>query len=92
MTAEAIRYVLLSSSGTVTDMIGWRHCGRLVHDGDGVRKGSRNGRYMFVEERLLLRSRIRRVGHICKIFISHFELRSVPRHMFVFRFLCLDKS
>ena len=30
VTAEAIQLVLLLSSGTATNMMDWRHCGRLI--------------------------------------------------------------
>lgn len=32
MTSEGPGVVLLDSSGAVADMMGWRHCGRLVSE------------------------------------------------------------
>jgi hypothetical protein len=38
VTAEAVGVELLSSSGAVADMMGWRHCGRLVSELSVVKK------------------------------------------------------
>jgi hypothetical protein len=32
VTAEAVGVVLFASSGAVADMMGWRHCGRVVSE------------------------------------------------------------
>ena len=32
VTSEAAGVVLLASSGAVADMMGWRHCGRVVSE------------------------------------------------------------